>query len=105
MTDHLPEVVIRDRYHLPECWKNLCETCDSDACPPCICTPLRACEQRMLDDDVLAAAYHGEKGYAMGYAVALNAAEAAVAELFYSTPLPPYADEAVSAIRALKEKP
>ena len=38
--------------HLPECWKNLCETCDSDACPPCICTPLRACEQRVRGDMV-----------------------------------------------------
>ena len=92
--------------HLPECWKNLCETCDGDACPPCICTPLRACEQRVAGP-LLKAGHNWlhTTGYSYGYAHALNAAEAAVAELFYSTPLPPYADEAVSAIRALKEKP
>ena len=91
--------------HLPECWKNLCETCDGDACPPCICTPLRACEQRVMEDVDIILPKCTAKSYREGYAHALNAAEAAVAELFYSTPLPPYADEAVSAIRALKEKP
>ena len=59
--------------HLPECLMNL-----EYAVRVCICTELRACEQRMLDDDVPAAAYHGEKGYTMGYLAALDAAEAAV---------------------------
>lgn len=81
----------------------------------CICPELRACEQRMLDDDVLAAAYHGEKGYAMGYAVALNAAEAAVMEagpywLVDDVESPEKVfvmkvSNALAAINTLKEKP
>jgi hypothetical protein len=47
----------------------------------CICDALRACEKRMLDDDVFSAAYHGQKGYDVGYAAALGAAWEAVAAL------------------------
>jgi hypothetical protein len=35
----------------------------------------------MLDDDVLSAAYHGQKGYDVGYAAALDAVQEAVAAL------------------------
>ena len=45
----------------------------------CICRELRACEQRMLDDDVLAAAHHGQKGYEIGFRKGLDAAREAVA--------------------------
>ena len=85
--------------HLPECWYS-----DPDKVPagswrgyPCICNRLRACEQRMLDDDVPAAAYHGEKGYTMGYIDALDAAEA-VAKKYDAA-------FTAEAIRSLKEKP
>lgn len=48
--------------HLPECpWVP-----SLDDYEPCICPELRTCEQRVLDDDVLAAAYHGQAGYAAG---------------------------------------
>ena len=89
--------------HLPECFGREPERFGSS----CICHRLRACEQRVLEDDVLAAAYHGEKGYAMGYAVALNAAEAAVEAIGRFDWIPPtYAKtKVVAAIRALKEKP
>lgn len=52
--------------------------CDCDYEHICMCRELRACEQRMLDDDVLSAAYHGQKGYDVGYAAALDAAREAV---------------------------
>lgn len=42
----------------------------------CICEELRACEQRVLDDDVLAAAYHGQAGYAAGVQAAREAVAA-----------------------------
>ena len=51
--------------------------CDCDYEHICMCRELRACEQRMLDDDVLSAAYHGQKGYDVGYAAALDAAREA----------------------------
>ena len=90
--------------HLPEC---LLPDFDKGRWV-CICHLLRACEQRMLDDDVLAAAYHGEKGYAMGYAVALNAAEAAVINEAKRGVSHCACNEdlqaSLAAIRALKEK-
>jgi hypothetical protein len=49
----------------------------------CICLELRACEQRMLDDDVFSAAYHGQKGYDIGYAAALDRAVQRVEALEY----------------------
>ncbi len=99
--------------HLPECWYS-----DPDKVPavvandgyPCVCDRLRACEQRMLDDDVPAAAYHGEKGYTMGYAAALDAAEQVVAACgngkgyIYSDTMTGV-EWALDAIRSLKEKP
>lgn len=68
----------------------------------------------MLDDDVLAAAYHGEKGYAMGYTAGIDAAEGAVRSQSRSKENGTYSrdedwdnaiDDALAAIRALKEKP
>ncbi len=69
----------------------------------------RACEQQMLEDDVLAAFYDGEKGYEMGYSVALDAAETAVAEALKERMLmagcsPNTMRAPLFAIRALKEK-
>ncbi len=66
--------------HLPEClmW-------DVKVCM-CICLELRACEQRMLDDDVFSAAYHGQKGYDIGYAAALDRAVQRVEERVWYTP-------------------
>ena len=99
--------------HLPECDYERQDYRGNDN-RVCYCSRLRACEQRMLEDDVLAAAYHGEKGYAMGYAAALDAAEAAVAQL-HTWVHPPEFDpedgwwcvncQAQAAIEALKEKP
>jgi hypothetical protein len=58
--------------HLPEC---AVAAARPGTFLSCICDELRACEQRMLDDDVPAAAYHGQRGYETGYAAALDAAE------------------------------
>lgn len=95
--------------HLPECiWQECTHGSTHCRCGDCICDRLRACEQRVLEDDVLAAAYHGEKGYTMGYAVALNAAEAAVAAEATKlgvAPDAPVMSHFVAAIRALKERP
>lgn len=60
--------------------------CDCDYMHICMCRELRACEQRMLDDDVLSAAYHGQKGYDVGYAAALDAAREAVVAMPYDEP-------------------
>lgn len=89
--------------HLPECWKNLCETCDSDACPPCICTPLRACEQRVFQEQNQGRQHEMVLAYLRG----LDAAEAAVAAIDRFDWIPPtYAKtKVIAAIRALKEKP
>ena len=90
--------------HLPECLMNL-----EYAVRVCICTELRACEQRMLDDDVPAAAYHGEKGYTMGYLAALDAAEIAIQKATQNERwcCGCYEDIEIvlTAIRSLKEKP
>ena len=90
--------------HLPECLMNL-----EYAVRVCICTELRACEQRMLDDDVPAAAYHGEKGYTMGYLAALDAAETAIQKATQNERwcCGCYEDIEIvlTAIRSLKEKP
>ena len=91
MTDHLPECSAHYEFG----------TILND----CICDMLRACEQRVMEDVDIILPECTAKSYREGYADALDAAEAAVTELFYSTPSPPYADEAVAAIRALKEKP
>jgi hypothetical protein len=69
--------------HLPECFSNKLSA-DSQHC---ICPELRACEQRMLDDDVPAAAYHGQRGYETGYAAALIAARKAVQDAQHKLPL------------------
>ncbi len=99
--------------HLPECWAKH----ESDPPAWCICDELRACEQRMLDDDVPAAAYHGQRGYEIGYVAALDAVRKAVEAIpapykirgDYETygPYPEgkadMKDMALSAIDALKE--
>ena len=101
--------------HLPECFSNKLSA-DSQHC---ICPELRACEQRMLDDDVPAAAYHGQRGYETGYADALAAALRAVAAISapykvkgqfetygsYNEGRADFKDLAVAVIDALKEKP
>ena len=90
--------------HLPECpcantsaHPEGCLCCEVSS--PCICDRLRACEQRVLEDDVLAAAYHGEKGYEVGYQKGLDAAREAVAALPRLTGV----EAALSAIDALRE--
>ena len=52
MTEHLPECAVA--VALPGTFTS------------CICEALRACEKRMLDDDVPTAAYHGQRGYEQG---------------------------------------
>ncbi len=93
--------------HLPECDYERQDYRGNDN-RICFCSRLRACEQRMLDDDVPAAAYHGEKGYTMGYIAALDAAEAAVETwISYTFPAhrPGWTGNITAAIRSLKEKP
>ena len=69
----------------------------------CICRYLQACERRVLDDDVLAAAYHGQKGHDVGYRKGLDAARAAVER--GPTDLRGYLDktDALAAIDALRD--
>ena len=104
MTEHLPECAVS--VALPGTFTS------------CICDELRACEQRMLDDDVPAAAYHGQRGYETGYADALAAALRAVDAISasykikgqyetydsYNEGRADFKDLAVAAIDALKEK-
>lgn len=97
--------------HLPEC--NQRETVWQKAHysgVECICDALRACEQRMLDDDVLAAAHHGQKGYEIGFRKGLDAAREAVETVWTDDPSWDGTNwnnalyEALAAIDALKEK-
>lgn len=104
MTEHLPECCVGEN----DCNANPCQRCH--AC--CICEQLRACEQRMLDDGLPAAANHGQRGYEIGYAAALDAAREAVKHLQHSDDC--YYEEgvlchceikrAITAIDALREK-
>ena len=79
--------------HLPECPHS-----EPDLNPGflvmCICDRLRACEQRMLDDDLPAAAYHGQRGYSIGYRKGLAAAQEVVSWV-------QDIDDALDAIKAL----
>ncbi len=83
MTEHLPECPMLEPCSADttqHCYCSRRNTCIHDEME-CICERLRACEKRMLDDDVFSAAYHGQKGYDVGYAAALGAAWEAVAAL------------------------
>ena len=104
--------------HLPECWAK------DPSDPPawCICDELLACEQRVSEKfpaalsatSVQSMSIYGQ-GLREGFLSALDAAEAAVAELtvwqargLLTGDLRPARvdlDDAVAAIRALKEKP
>lgn len=84
--------------HLPECDRHL-----ANGSKDCICPYLRSCEERVLDDDVLAASYHGQKGYEVGYRKGLDVARKAVAALDACPECS--VDAALAAINALKETP
>lgn len=92
MSDHLPECPMRPIAEAPVDFHRVF--------PDCICKALRACEKRVLDDDVLAAAYHGQAGYAAG----VQAAREAVARLLPSPGDAPLIDlrDALAAIDALR---
>lgn len=77
MSKHLPECPQFCDGKPPKCRGGDCTLCDE---VDCICDALRACEQRMLDDDVLAAAYHGQKGYAAGVQAAREAVDGYLAK-------------------------
>ena len=88
--------------HLPECLALLNDsTWDGD----CICEALRACEQRVR---IESQAWHYRTGYNSGFADALDAAEAAVADIDGEEMCCACNDDyrmTIDAIRALKEKP
>lgn len=95
MTDHLPEC---QASHV-ECELSLCNCA-------CICDYLRACEQRVADE-IWGAIREGSQ-YLSGFEGGLDAAEAAVVARWKHTDKDwtgrYVVDEALAAIRALKEK-
>ena len=98
--------------HLPECPKSDVRGIALYG-DQCLCPVLRACEQRVLDDDVLAAAHHGQKGYEVGFRKGLDAAREAVErvrhwdgydEMTSETYLATDKDFVLSAIDTLREE-
>ena len=109
MTDHLPECPILkpccDDKEFPEhgfClgFVGRCLHCMAE----CICDELRACEERMLNDDIPAAVFHSQKGYQIGYVAGLDAAREAVASIRGQWVFGPriYKHDALTAIDALR---
>ena len=115
MTDHLPECPQFCDGQPPKCRGGDCTLCDE---VDCYCDRLRACEQRVRRE-ALGELVQDYKTWDRGYAVALNAAEAAVEAIpapykvegdhstydSYHEGKADMQDLAVSAIHALKEKP
>ena len=105
--------------HLPECQHvEMTEddyeaNCGFYAPPDCICPALRSCEQRVAamrkDNGELWLDGYGT-GFQDGHTFALDAAETALIEIgstitFDMRNIPAYEERALTAIRALKEKP
>ena len=98
--------------HLPECVDAMIPDFHNERWI-CICAPLRACEQRVQEEDQRSLIKYGvqmfmhgkQYGRPMGYAAALDAAREAVLALFPQWRYPDEHAALVAAIDALKEKP